>query len=67
MDDSRTLAEYGLTSTDAKAQNPAEVGLAIQENGQWEDLEKTPYSLPPELPDVMKPGQDPAAGEPTTA
>lgn len=63
MKDERTLSDYGLTSTMAKAQSPAEVGLAFQENGSWEDLEKTPYSSPPELPDVMKPGQESAAQE----
>ncbi len=64
MDDDKTLAEYGLSSTQAKAQSPAEVGLAFLVDGAWEDLEKTPYSSPPELPDVMKPGQEAAAQEP---
>ncbi len=52
------LSEYNLMSSSARAQSPAEVGLALQENGVWEELEKTPYSSPPELPDVMKPGQE---------
>lgn len=30
MDDDKTLSEYGLTSTSAKAQNPAAVGLAVR-------------------------------------
>ena len=55
MYDGRYLSDYGLTSSSAKAQSPALVGLAIrQENGQFEMLEMTPFSLPPDLPDVMK-------------
>jgi len=62
MDDDKSLFDYGLTSAVAKAQQPAEVGLAFRsDEGAWEDLEKTPYSNPPELPDVMKPGQDSSA------
>jgi len=59
MDDDKNLFDYGLTSAVAKAQQPAEVGLAFRsDDGGWEDAEKTPYSNPPELPDVMKPSQD---------
>ena len=36
------------------------LSLSRGEDG-WEELEKTPYSNPPELPDVMKPGQDSAS------
>ncbi|XP_003708459.1 transcription elongation factor elongin B [Megachile rotundata] len=55
MSDSKFLSDYGLTSATAKAQCPALVGLAVrQENGQFETLEMTPFSLPPDLPDVMK-------------
>ncbi|XP_029045993.1 elongin-B [Osmia bicornis bicornis] len=55
MTDSKFLSDYGLTSATAKAQCPALVGLAVrQENGQFEPLEMTPFSLPPDLPDVMK-------------
>ncbi|XP_063987235.1 elongin-B [Diachasmimorpha longicaudata] len=55
MSDLETLAYYGLTSASAKAQCPALIGLAVrQENGQFEPLEITPFSLPPDLPDVMK-------------
>jgi len=61
MDDEKLLSDYGLASSMAKAQQPAEVGLAFRnEDGSWEELEKTPYSNPPDLPDVMKPGQDSA-------
>jgi hypothetical protein len=59
MDDDKCLADFGLTSSQAKAQTPAEVGLAfMMGGGSFEELEKTPYSNPPELPDVMKPGQE---------
>lgn len=55
MCDTKFLSDYGLTSLTAKAQCPALVGLALrQENGQFEPLEMTPFSLPPDLPDVMK-------------
>ena len=65
-DNDKTLSDYGLTSSVAKAQSPAEVGLAFSEGGTFEELEKTPYSSPPELPDVMKPGQESAAQETST-
>ena len=68
MEDDKTLSEYGLTSSLAKAQSPAEVGLAFTiEGGVFEELEKTKYSSPPELPDVMKPGQEATTQETTTA
>jgi len=68
MEDDKSLADYGLTAAIAKAQQPAEVGLSFRgEDGGWEELEKTPYSIPPELPDVMKPGQDSVAQEQTVA
>lgn len=69
MEDDKTLAEYGLTPNLAKAQSPAEVGLAFAADGggAFEELEKTPYSSPPELPDVMKPGQEVTTQETTTA
>ncbi len=68
MEDDKTLAEYSLTSSLAKAQSPAEVGLAfLGEGGVWKELEKTPYSSPPELPDVMKPGQESSAASAAAA
>ena len=67
MEDEKTLADYGLSSSMAKAQSPAEVGLSFMNDGTFEELEKTPYSSPPELPDVMKPGQETTAQEATTA
>jgi len=68
MEEDKSLSDYGLTATIAKAQQPAEVGLAFKgDEGGWEELEKTPYSIPPELPDVMKPGQDSGPTEQTVA
>lgn len=55
MTNNKSLADFGLTSITAKAQCPALVGLALrQNNDQFEPLEMTPFSLPPDLPDVMK-------------
>ncbi|XP_017771312.1 PREDICTED: transcription elongation factor B polypeptide 2 [Nicrophorus vespilloides] len=63
MADDKMLQDYGLTSTTAKAQSPATVGLAVRdENGVFEALELTPYSAPPDLPDVMK-SQDSVNGQ----
>lgn len=56
MDDYRILQDYGLTSTVAKAQCPAPIGLALrlEPEGTFEQLEITPFSSPPDLPDIMK-------------
>lgn len=55
MEDDHALQDYGLTSTTAKAQSPATVGLAVRDDsGVFENLELTSYSAPPDLPDVMK-------------
>lgn len=63
MEDDRTLQDCGITVQTAKAQCPAQLGLAIRENnGDFESLDLTPYSLPPDLPDVMK-NQDAANGQ----
>ena len=67
MDDDKSLSDYGMTSTVAKAQTPSEVGLAFMVDGSWEELEKAQYSSPPELPDVMKPGQESTTQETATA
>jgi transcription elongation factor B subunit 2 len=56
IDDSRTLGEVGFTSTTARAQTPATVGLSFrQEDGTFEPLDITDLSTPPDLPEVMKP------------
>ncbi|XP_076108277.1 elongin-B-like isoform X1 [Mytilus galloprovincialis] len=56
LDDNKTLGDYGFTFATARAQAPATIGLAFrQDDGEFEALEVTPLSNPPELPDVMKP------------
>ncbi|KAK3923639.1 Elongin-B [Frankliniella fusca] len=55
MVDHQALLDYGLTASSAKAQSPAQIGLAVRgDDGNFEQLEMTPYSSPPDLPDVMK-------------
>uniref|UniRef100_U5ETG7 Elongin-B n=1 Tax=Corethrella appendiculata TaxID=1370023 RepID=U5ETG7_9DIPT len=54
MDDEKALQDYGITMATAKAQCPAQLGLSVRVDGDFEQLELTPYSLPPDLPDVMK-------------
>ncbi|XP_073992972.1 transcription elongation factor elongin B isoform X1 [Rhodnius prolixus] len=55
MDDDKTLQDYGMVASVAKAQCPATVGLAIRmENGEFEKLDIAPLSSPPDLPYVMK-------------
>jgi len=58
MEDNRCLADYGLISSTSKAQCPASLNLTYRmDNGDFEPIETTPLSSPPELPDVMK-GQE---------
>uniref|UniRef100_A0A0K8TRX6 Elongin-B n=1 Tax=Tabanus bromius TaxID=304241 RepID=A0A0K8TRX6_TABBR len=55
MEDEKPLQDYGITMTTAKAQAPAQLGLALRsESGDFEALDIHPYSSPPDLPDVMK-------------
>lgn len=55
LDDSVTLSDSGITANNAKAQDPAVIGLAFaDESGNFEPLDITPYSSPPPLPDVLK-------------
>jgi len=54
-DDNKTLGDYGLNTTNAKAQDPATIGLVYKkEDGEWENLVMEALSTPPDLPDVMK-------------
>ncbi|CAI9744454.1 elongation factor B, polypeptide 2 [Octopus vulgaris] len=56
LDDNKTLSDCGYTSSSARAQAPATIGLAFKAaDGEFEALELTSLSSPPELPDVMKP------------
>jgi len=55
MKDEKTIGDYGLNPGTAKPQLPATVGLVFKnENGDWEELEISPLSQPPELPEVMR-------------
>ncbi|XP_055300979.1 elongin-B isoform X2 [Sitodiplosis mosellana] len=66
MSDDKQLQDYGITISTARAQSPAQLGLALRlENGEFEELDIAPYSSPPDLPDVMK-NQDSANGQETT-
>jgi len=67
IDDNKSLSDVGFTSGTARAQSPAEIGLAVKVDGSFEELKKTEYSSPPELPDVMKPGQEASAPEQAAA
>lgn len=62
MDNNKTLGDYNLNSSTAKAQAPATVGLAYRDpdSGKFEPLEITVLSNPPELPDVMKTAEPPS-------
>lgn len=67
LEDDSTLQDNGITMATAKAQQPAQLGLVIRNDiGEFETLEITPYSSPPDLPEVMKNqeasnGKDPVA------
>lgn len=55
LDDESTLQDNGITMATAKAQQPAQLVLAIRNDiGEFENLEIAAYSLPPDLPEVMK-------------
>ena len=61
LDDAKTLGDCGYKSQNAKAQDPASIGLAYRSSeNEFEEGIITSYSTPPELPDVMK-GQEGSA------
>jgi len=68
MQDDKCLADYGYLTTTAKAQSPATIGLVYRitdgNMNEFEPLEITPLSVPPELPDVMKSQTDNANSHP---
>jgi len=64
LEDNQILSECGFTSTSCRAQSPGNIGLALREDGKFEQLEITPVSTPPDLPEVMKQAQDSSAGQP---
>jgi len=56
LEDNKSLGDHGFTSSTARAQAPATVGLAYKtgDDGEFETLDIAALSTPPELPDVMK-------------
>ena len=48
LDDNRILSDYNLTVNTAKAQSPATIGLAFDDD---DGLEIIPFSTPPDLPE----------------
>ncbi|CAH8462922.1 unnamed protein product [Schistosoma turkestanicum] len=56
MDDEKTLGYYNLNSQTARAHTPAILGLCLRDPAteKFETLDITPYSNPPELPEVMR-------------
>ncbi|KAL5017268.1 hypothetical protein ScPMuIL_006857 [Solemya velum] len=55
LDDNKSLGDCGFTCALARAMAPATIGLAFRgDGGEFEALEVTALSTPPELPDVMK-------------
>nr|CAB3266866.1 transcription elongation factor B polypeptide 2-like [Phallusia mammillata] len=55
LDDEKSLIDCGFTQQNAKAQDPAQLNLAVIVDGVLEPVHIDDYSTPPELPDVMKP------------
>ncbi|CAH8663836.1 unnamed protein product [Dicrocoelium dendriticum] len=72
MEDEKTLGFYNLNAQTARAHTPATLGLCLRDKAteKFEVLDITPYSNPPELPEVMRcqenmapqPAQEVAAG-----
>lgn len=61
MDDDKTLSDYNYTAQTARAQLPETIGLAfkLEAKDDFEPLEITSLSTPPDLPDVMKGDSNP--------
>ena len=59
LDDNKTLKEQGISSDNAKPQEPMTLFMQFKEEGQWEAFEKAMnYTSPPDLPEVMKPAEN---------
>ena len=56
MDDSRQISDYGYLANTSKAQSPEQIALVFKLEGrdEFESIEITQLSTPPDLPDVMK-------------
>ncbi|KAM3188536.1 hypothetical protein ACTXT7_000090 [Hymenolepis weldensis] len=53
--DQKPLSFYGINEQTARAHNPAVISLCYRDaNGQFEQVDITPYSKPPEMPEVMR-------------
>lgn len=63
LEDGKSLCEAGFTSTNAKAQAPATIGMVFRDGDDFGALEIAELSVPPELPDVMK-SQESSAAQP---
>lgn len=62
LEDNKTLGDCGFTSSTARAQAPATIGLVFRgDDGEFEALEIAALSTPPELPDVMRPQESTTA------
>lgn len=62
LEDAKKLVECGLNANAAKTFTPATIVLCLrQEDGEFEAPKVTPYSTPPELPDVMRTTPDETA------
>merc|ERR1719318_1343319 len=57
MEDYKHLADFGITAETATVQDPMELAVVFRKEGGagWEEIEKTPFTTPPALPDAMKP------------
>jgi len=63
LEDNKSMADCGLNKQTTKAQTPAVLGLVYRGmDGEFEELDITPVSTPPELPTQMKQQELPAAG-----
>ena len=55
LDDGKSLKDQGVTSDNAKPQDPLTLFMQFKEEGKWEEFQNpVGYTSPPELPDVMK-------------
>lgn len=56
LENDKRLIDYSISTSHAKPQSPAMIGLCFRnEDGDFESLDITPYSIPPPLPDIMNP------------
>ncbi|XP_050438925.1 elongin-B-like [Adelges cooleyi] len=64
LDDELTLSDYGIIPNAAKAQNPANIGLAVRmPDGNFEELKIDEYSTTPDVPTFLKPQDSPDASD----